>query len=150
MENTLKITSVFENNSFIPEVYSCNGRDINPEFKIGNIPNNTKSLALIMDDPDAPAGTFVHWVAWNIPASNIEEESSRFSKYSEGINSASVKGYIGPCPPIGHGVHHYHFKVFALDTTLDLVGNVDKEKLLKEMTGHILSSGEIVGLFERK
>ena len=153
----MKISSpVFKNNDYIPSKYSCEGRDINPPLIIEEIPNNTKYLALIMDDPDAPRGTFVHWVAWNIEAVNeIPEAIPKMHVVTspismrQGKNSAYQIGYIGPCPPVGHGVHHYHFKIYALDTELDLPESSKKEDLLEAMNGHIIEQAEVVGLYKR-
>ncbi|EKE27933.1 MAG: hypothetical protein ACD_3C00125G0007 [uncultured bacterium (gcode 4)] len=150
MKNNLIITSVFEDNAFIPALYSCQWKNINPEIRIWNIPDWTESLALIMDDPDAPMGTFVHWVVWNIPVGNIPEASSGSWEYREWINSSWKSFYSGPCPPVWHWVHHYHFKVFALDSIIVLNQKIDKERLLKEIGRHILSEWELVWLFERK
>ncbi len=154
---TLKISSpVFKNKDYIPSTYTCEGRNINPTLLIEGIPEKAKSLALIMDDPDAPMGTFVHWVAWNVEL--VDEIPEMIPKeYSithpltlnQGKNSAQQTGYMGPCPPVGHGVHHYHFKLYALDTTLDLPQNTTKDDLLKAMEGHIIEKAEIVGLYKR-
>jgi len=133
----------FNNNGFIPREFTCDGSRLTPRITIENIPKNAKSLALIMDDPDAPMGTFVHWVVWNIPAptANIEDGIS-------GINSAQKKGYTPPCPP--SGIHRYFFRVYALDATLALNSNSDKNDLLNAMENHIISSSEIIGKYERK
>lgn len=152
------VTSVFKNGEFIPKKYACEGEDINPELVITNVPKNAKSIAIICDDPDAPIGTFVHWVIWNIPVDGdsvkIPEGLKKLEKLTEGTmqgyNDFGKIGYNGPCPPRGHGVHHYHFKVYALDTLLDLKGKVKKTDLEKAMKGHIIESAEIVGLYERK
>ncbi|EKE29812.1 MAG: hypothetical protein ACD_2C00092G0005 [uncultured bacterium (gcode 4)] len=150
MENTLKITSTFEENTLIPKMHSCEWKNTNPEIMIGNIPEKTESLALIMDDPDAPMWTFVHWVAWNMPVGDIEESSSGSWMYKEGINSASKKGYTWPCPPVWHWLHHYHFRIFALDHKLNLDWEISKERLLKEIGPHVIAQWDIIWLFERK
>ncbi len=141
----LKITSsVFKNNDFIPKKYTCDGDDVNPPLTIEDVPEETKSLALIVDDPDAPMGTWVHWVIWNIlPTKEIEEDSVLGI---EGINDFN-KSYGGPCPP--SGTHRYFFKVYALSMTLDLDTNSKKEDVEKAMEGKILAKGEIVGLYSR-
>ncbi|HLG02199.1 MAG TPA: YbhB/YbcL family Raf kinase inhibitor-like protein, partial [Bacteroidia bacterium] len=113
---------------------------------IENIPTEAKTLALIVDDPDAPRGTFDHWIMWNIsPDGKIKENSA---PGVEGRNSAAENKYYAPCPPTG--THHYHFKVYALDTKLDLRDNADKGVLTEAMQGHVIGSGEIVGLYESK
>lgn len=147
MNKTLIIKSpAFENDGYIPEKYSCEGININPPLTIKNIPANAKSIALIMDDPDAPKGTFDHWIVWNIkPVESINENSA---PGTQGLNGKKENKYTGPCPP--SGIHHYHFKVYALDTLLDLPENSDKAALRKAMESHILAEGELVGLYERK
>lgn len=142
----LKITSsVFKNNDFIPKKYTCDGDDVNPPLTIDDVPEETKSLALIVDDPDAPMRTWVHWVIWNIlPMKEIEEDSV---PGIEGVNDFNKHPYGGPCPPSGK--HRYFFKVYALSTTLDLDTNSRKEDVEKAMEGKILTKGEIVGLYSR-
>lgn len=156
--DSLNITSSFKNGDFIPKKYTCEGEDISPELVITEIPANAKAIAIICDDPDAPVGTFVHWVLWNLPvkgtklvvAENFKKVDKLADGTRQGYNDFGKVGYNGPCPPRGHGAHHYHFKVYALDTTLDIKGNVKKADLEKAMKGHILAQGEIVGLYERK
>jgi len=144
---TLTITSpAFKNNGSIPDKYTCDGTNTNPELNISGVPENAKSLALIVDDPDAPSGTFVHWVMWNIPVSSKIEENSVGGM--QGKNGKNENKYTGPCPP--RGTHHYHFKMYALDSMLDLSLNTDKEALLKAMEGHVLAMGELVGEYNRK
>ncbi len=137
---------VFDNNKPIPPKYSCDGDEINPPLNIEGIPPETKTLALIIDDPDAPRGTFDHWVVWNItPTTTIDENSI---PGIEGLNSAGQHAYIGMCPPSGR--HRYFFKIYALDTKLDLKANKTKKKDLETaMQGHILAKGELVGLYNR-
>jgi Raf kinase inhibitor-like YbhB/YbcL family protein len=143
---TLLIKSpAFANGGFIPSKYTCNGANINPELTIKDIPGDTKSLALIVDDPDAPKGTFDHWVMWNIPVKEKIEENS--APGMQGKNGKNENKYIGPCPP--SGTHHYHFRVYALDTKFDLPVNTDKKNLLKAIEGHILGTGEIIGLYKK-
>ena len=143
----LKIkSSVFESNKPIPRKYSCDGNDINPPLTIEGIPKEAKTLALIVDDPDAPSGTFDHWIVWNIPAStNKIGENTVPGK--EGMNSAKQLSYMGPCPP--GGTHRYLFKVYALDVELNLGINARKKDVEKAMQGHILSKGELIGLYTR-
>ncbi|RME80238.1 MAG: YbhB/YbcL family Raf kinase inhibitor-like protein [Methanobacteriota archaeon] len=142
----MEVKSVFGNNERIPTKYGCEGEDVNPELEVSGIPEEAKSLAIIMDDPDAPGGTWVHWVAWNIPIGNIEEGTRAGVK---GKNSWGKLGYGGPCPPRGHGIHHYHFKVYALDSQLTLAEGTTKEELLKAMEEHIVGEAELVGLYSR-
>lgn len=135
----------FANNEWIPAKYTCVGSNINPALSITDIPNGTESLALIVDDPDAPNGTYVHWVMWNIPVISVIDENS-----APGIQGKNGKGenkYFGPCPPTG--IHHYNFKIYALDTKLILPLQADKNALLKAMDKHILASGGLIGLFKR-
>jgi len=145
--NTLTVYStVFSHKGHIPSEYTCDGRDINPPLEVENIPEGTKSLALIMEDPDAPRGTFDHWLVWNIsPNEAIAEQTN---PGISGINDFGNTGYGGPCPP--SGVHRYFFKVYALDTKLELLAGADKKTLHDAMNGHILSEGEIMGLYQRK
>jgi Raf kinase inhibitor-like YbhB/YbcL family protein len=137
---------VFENNKPIPKKYSCDGDEVNPPITIEGIPTTAKTLALIVDDPDAPRGTFDHWVIWNIPPTIKIEENT--VPGTEGINSAGQHSYVGMCPP--SGTHRYFFKVYALDAKLDLRANATKKKdLEKAMQGHIIAKGELVGLYRR-
>jgi hypothetical protein len=142
----LKITSVFEHNGHIPVKYTCDGDDINPPLNIEGIPDGTQSLVLIMDDPDAPMGTWDHWIVWNIPASGKIEENS--APGIEGVNSWRKNNYGGPCPP--SGTHRYFFKVYALDTKLNLPTSANKKDVEKAMQSHILAEGELIGLYSRQ
>jgi Raf kinase inhibitor-like YbhB/YbcL family protein len=145
--NQLKITSnVFKNNDFIPAKYTCDGDDINPPLNIENIPENTKTLILMVDDPDAPMGTWVHWVVWNIPVIKRIEESSVSG--IEGINDFRKHSYGGPCPP--SGTHRYFFKVYALDTKLNIGNNSKKQDVERAMKDHIIAKGELIGLYKRQ
>ncbi len=139
-------SSVFENNGVIPAKYTCDGEDVNPPLSIEGVPEGTESLVLIVDDPDAPMGTWDHWVVWNIPPVKKIEENS--VPGTEGINDFRKHSYGGPCPP--SGTHRYFFKVYALDTKLDLSSNSRKRDVEKAMEGHILAEGEIVGLYSRR
>jgi Raf kinase inhibitor-like YbhB/YbcL family protein len=143
----LKVKSpAFESNKPIPKKYSCDGNDINPPLTIEGTPKEAKTLALIVDDPDAPSGTFDHWVAWNIPASTSKIGENTVPG-KEGMNSAKQLGYMGPCPP--GGTHRYFFKVYALDVELSLGINSRKKDVEKAMQRHILAKGELVGLYSR-
>jgi hypothetical protein len=145
----------FENGKKIPKEFTCDGVNKIPKLAWQQVPANSKSFALICDDPDAPAGTWVHWVIYNIPADKrsldyVKDRSEKFADGTlQGINSFPKIGYDGPCPPKGHGVHHYHFKVYALDSMLKLKPKATKEELLKAMNGHKLAEAEIIGLYER-
>ena len=135
---------VFEDGKDIPKKYSCKGEDINPPLKINNLPEGTVSLALIMDDPDAPNGTWVHWVLFNIPVTNEIKENSVPEGSVQGVNSWGKNNYGGPCPP--SGTHRYFFRVYALDTKLNLGSSADKSAVLSAMEGHIIKKAELVGL----
>jgi len=149
-QNNMKIlSSDFKNNGIIPAKYTCDGKDINPSFTLSQIPENTKSLALIMDDPDAPSGVFVHWILWNIePKITLLQENSVPQLSTQGKNSAGKNSYFGPCPHSGE--HHYHFKVYALDKVLQLNNNSQKSDLEDAMQNHILDFAEIIGLYSKK
>jgi hypothetical protein len=141
----MKITSTaFEPNELIPPKHTCDGADISPHLKIEDIPQGTKTLALIADDPDAPIGTFVHWVAWNIPPGDIDEGATDFA---QGTNDFKKIGYNGPCPP--SGTHRYFFKVYALDVELQLEEGTTKTELIDAMENHILAQGELIGTYTR-
>jgi Raf kinase inhibitor-like YbhB/YbcL family protein len=135
----------FSQNGFIPSTFSCEGENKNPALSIKNIPAGTQSLALIVEDPDAPQGTVYHWVAWNIePTGTIPEKTP---VGTQGKNTKGENGYMGPCPPIG--IHHYHFKVFALDSKLDLREGSTKAQLEDAMKDHVIGSGELIGLYQK-
>lgn len=137
----------FQNHGTIPEKFTCKGEDISPEIHILNIPESTKSLAVLVDDPDAPSGDFVHWLGWNIDAAKtVLPEGVKLPL--EGKNHFGQMGYRGPCPPPGKP-HRYFFKVFALDEKLSLEKGSSKEELLHVMKGHILAEGELIGTFQR-
>jgi len=145
----LKLSSTaFQNNGSIPSRYTCDGRDINPPLAIENVPPGTKSLALIVDDPDAPMGTWVHWVSWNI-APGIKEikENDTPGGSVSGLNDFKRQSYGGPCPP--SGTHRYFFKLYALDTALDLPSGAKKADVEKAMKGHVISEAQIIGLYKR-
>jgi len=153
---TLKVSSVFRNGGYIPGKFTCDGEDVNPPIFIDNVSENAKSLVIIVDDPDAPGGTFTHWIAWNIPP--VGEVPGGIAKEGiveepihilQGVNDFGKIGYNGPCPPKGKP-HHYHFKIYALDITLDLKPGSSRKELERAMEGHIVQWGELVGLYERK
>lgn len=138
-------SSAFENNANIPSNYTCDGDNINPPLSIENIPDGTKTMVLIVDDPDAPAGIWVHWVVWNIPPTMLIEEDSIPGE--ESINDFQKTSWGGPCPHSGK--HRYFFKVYALDIKLDLDEDSTKKEVEAAMQGHILAKGELIGLYER-
>ncbi|AFZ45601.1 phospholipid-binding protein, PBP family [Halothece sp. PCC 7418] len=142
----MKLTSpVFENNGIIPQKYTCQGNNINPPLMIRNIPNGTVSLALIIDDPDAPMKTWDHWVMWNIkPVAEIPENSALGE---QGKNSWGNNHYGGPCPP--NGTHRYFFKLYALDCDLNLSRKATKLDLEAAMENHILESVNLIGLYQK-
>ena len=143
----LHITSpAFEKNGFVPSKYTCDGADVNPPLKIKDVPKGTESLVLIVDDPDAPMGTWDHWIVWNIPPTEAIDEDS--VPGIEGMNDFNRHSYGGPCPP--SGTHRYFFKVYALDTSLHLDSNARKEDVERAMEAHILAEGEIVGRYSRR
>mgnify|MGYP001574903890 CR=1 FL=1 len=139
----------FEHNQKIPSKYTCDGENINPPLKIESVPEATKSLVLIMDDPDAPRGTWVHWTLWNISPDTKEiPENSVPAGAVEGATSFGKPGYGGPCPP--SGTHRYFFKFYSLNTTFELSPQVDKAILETAMEGRILDKAELVGLYSRR
>ena len=148
--NKFKVFSPsFRDGEMIPDKFTCEGEDISPEIKWEEIPEGAKSLALICDDPDAPGGDFVHWIVFNIPVDKDGlEENAKVNDIADlGKTDSGRPGYGGPCPP--SGIHHYHFKVYALDQVIDAGKTIDKYLLLEKMEGHILAQGEIVGLYKR-
>ncbi len=149
-KSKMKITSTaFENNQTIPAKYTCDGDNVNPELNFSDIPTNTKSLILIVDDPDAPSGTWTHWIVWNISSSTTKiKENTTPSGSQEGTTSFGKPGYGGPCPP--SGTHHYFFKLYALDTILSLDSKADVKQLNQAMQRHVLTETELIGLYSRK
>lgn len=146
-------SSAFASGQSIPAKYSCKGQNISPALAWSDTPAGTKSFALIVDDPDAPAGTWVHWVLFNIPASTtglpeaVKAGAQLADGSLQGKNSSGKLGYDGPCPP--SGTHRYFFKLYALDTSLNLSSGSSKDQLLKAMQGHILAQGELMGTFSK-
>jgi Raf kinase inhibitor-like YbhB/YbcL family protein len=147
-------SSVFSEGGTIPLKYTCDGEDISPPLSWSGVPENAKSLALIADDPDAPLGTWVHWVLYNMPASSaglpegVPVEQVIGGIGTQGNNSSRKNGYSGPCPPKG-APHRYYFKLYALDIELDLAPGVSKADLEKAMQGHILAQGQLMGKYGR-
>lgn len=147
--NLMKITSsAFKHNEKIPVKYTCDGENVNPPLEISDVPSNASTLALIMDDPDAPSGTWAHWLVWNIPpsASSIMENSVPESAM-QGKTSFGNNRYGGPCPP--SGAHRYFFKLYALDTKLRLPSYSEAKDLEQALQGHILRQAELVGVYGR-
>ena len=151
---SIEITSTaFTNESDIPERYTCKSENVSPALAWGKPPAGTQSFALIMDDPDAPGGTWVHWVLFNIPASarGLPEAFPSDAVLPDGSMSGDSSfggpGYVGPCPP--SGTHRYFFKLYALDETLAISAGANKGELEKAMVGHILAEGELMGTFSK-
>ena len=139
------ISTAFSHNGHIPPQYTCEGKNVNPPLKIENIPGGAKSLAIIVEDPDASRGVFDHWVMWNIPVNAAIAEESQAG--INGTNSFGQTGYGGPCPP--SGVHRYFFKLYALDKELDLAPGAGKNELLDAMKGHVLATAELMGVYQK-
>ncbi|MFZ1785994.1 MAG: YbhB/YbcL family Raf kinase inhibitor-like protein [Ferruginibacter sp.] len=139
-------SSAFSYEGMIPAKYTCDGENISPPLDIDNIPEEAKCLVLIVDDPDAPVATWVHWLVWNIPLTHHLKENDVHG--IEGLNDFQQNRYGGPCPP--SGTHRYFFKVYALRDLLNLPIHSTKLQLEKAMGGHIIGFGEWIGLYERK
>ncbi len=140
-------SSAFSHEGVIPSKYTCDGEAINPSLKIEDIPEVVQTLAIIVEDPDAPKGTFDHWLVWNIPASEnyiAENENPGVS----GTNSAGKTGYHPPCPP--HGTHRYYFNVYGLNDRLSIEPGAKKEELLKAMQPHLIAKGSLMGKYSRE
>lgn len=146
----MEITSqAFLNNEKIPSKYTCDGANFSPPLKISNVPQDAKSLILICDDPDAPMGTWTHWLVWNIDPQTSEISENSVSKDAmQGTTSFGNNGYGGPCPP--SGTHRYFFKLYALDTILELSSSTQKVDLEMAMEKYILDKAELIGLYQRK
>lgn len=140
-------TPAFEAGKPIPDKFTCEGEDVSPELILRDVPPNTKSLVLIVDDPDAPHGTFDHWVAWNIPGDtkNLKEG---VALAQQGKNGFGNIGYNGPCPPPGKP-HRYFFKLYALNSLLTLSSGATKNMVENAMQGHIIGQAELVGTYQR-
>jgi len=144
---SLNVSSpAFKDKDAIPARYTCQGQNVNPPLAIKDIPEGAKSLVLIVEDPDAPGATFDHWVVWNIrPVGLIEENTA---PGVQGANSTGKNAYMGPCPPSGS--HRYFFKIYALDSMLDLPPGSDKKAVEKAMKDHVLGEGQLLGVYEKK
>ena len=145
----MKLTSpAFQHQQRIPAKYTCDGQDINPQLQFADVPEAAESLVLIMDDPDAPRGTWVHWTVWNMdPQTSEIAENSTPPGAVQGMTDFRRPGYGGPCPP--SGTHRYFFKLYALGAKLNLPAKTDKSALEKAMEWHILARAELVGLYSR-
>lgn len=147
-------SSAFTAGGMIPKKHTCDGPDVSPPLSWSDVPAGAKSLALIADDPDAPMGTWVHWVAWNIPtnARGLEEGVPKKDSLPNGMKQGTTDfrsiGYGGPCPP--SGTHRYFFKLYALDTSLNLPPSTTKKDLEKAMQGHLLQQVELMGKYARR
>jgi Raf kinase inhibitor-like YbhB/YbcL family protein len=143
------ISPDFSEGAHIPERFTCDGDDVSPTLRIDGVPEGTKSLLLIVDDPDAPRGTFTHWLIWNLPPDVTEISAEPIpSKGVPGTNDFGTNEYGGPCPP--SGVHRYYFKVYALDTTLELSAKSKRKAVNAAMEGHIVEEASLMGRYERK
>ncbi len=152
----MKLTSAaFIHDGMIPPPYTCDEQDISPPFSIEGVPAEARSLALIVDDPDAPSGDFVHWVVFDIvPETQTIMEGSAPVGSVQGTNDMKKVGWGGPCPPASRqsgpaGIHHYQFKLYALDTFLYLQSSTTKKQLLAAMDGHVLNKTVLVGRYQR-
>jgi Raf kinase inhibitor-like YbhB/YbcL family protein len=141
-------STAFEDGAEIPGPYSCDGEDLSPPLAWSGAPEEARSLALIVDDPDAPSGTFVHWLAWGINPDSGGLGEGEVAP-SEGTGGFGEPGYRGPCPPPGHGPHRYFFRLFALDQEPDLEPGASRAELEGAMEGHVLAGAELVGTYER-
>ena len=148
-EARIKVTSsAFQEGGNIPSKFTCDVSDTSPPLQIAGIPSNAKTLVLIADDPDAPSGLFTHWLVWNIPpqTSSIAEGSA--PKGVHGANDFGKSGYGSPCPP--SGTHRYSFKIFALDSALELRSGAKRSQVDAAMKGHVIAQGELIGRYAKK
>lgn len=147
------MSSAFGEGGMIPQKYTCDGEDVSPPLSWTDVPEGAKVIALINDDPDAPMGTWVHWVIFNIPASvrelpeDVPPQKELKDGARQGRNDFGRIGYGGPCPP--RGTHRYYFKIYALDAVLSLPAGATKAELLKAMEGHIVAQGQLIGRYQR-
>lgn len=147
-------SDAFRSGEAIPARYTCDGQDVSPSLTWSRIPENARAFALVVEDPDAPGGTFTHWVAFNIPADarglpeNVAKTDRMEDGGIQGRNDFGRTGYGGPCPPPGNP-HHYHFALYALDAPLNLPPGAAKQDVLKALQGHVLAQAELVGIYHR-
>lgn len=147
-EGNMKLTSVFEHNENIPSVYTCDGQDLAPVLTISDVPQGTQELVLIVDDPDAPMGTWVHWLVYNLPVDTTKIEAEKLPvEAKQGMTDFGRIGWGGPCPP--SGTHRYFFKLYALDKKLYLPEGLKKSELEKEIKAHVIEKTELIGLYKR-
>jgi len=147
----------FESGGRIPKRYTGEGEDVSPPLEWSDPPEGTQALALVCDDPDAPVGTWDHWLIWNLPADTRELPEGvpttatvdDLGGAAQGKNGWGKIGYGGPMPPPGHGDHHYHFRLYALEARLDLAPGAEKRTLVQAMDGHVLGQAELTGLYSR-
>ena len=140
-------SSAFGNKEVVPVEYTCDGDNVSPPLTFGDVPNKNKSLALIVDDPDAPMGTWVHWLVWNVPPDVTGFSKGENIAFPQGKNDFGKQEYGGPCPP--SGAHRYFFKLYALDTMLDLQPGASKKQLEKAMTGHVIEEAQLMRTYSR-
>jgi len=146
--NKMEIKSpAFKNNGKIPSKYTCDSENASPPLEFSNVPKDAKSLVLIMDDPDAPSGMWVHWVVFNIPPKTSLISENEEPNGIQGMTSFGSEGYGGPCPPDGE--HRYFFKIYALGKILDLSEGATKKEIELAMKGHIIEQAEMVGRYEK-
>lgn len=150
MDQKFSLSShAFKNNGSIPTKYTCRGDDISPDLQIKNVPNDAESLALIVHDPDAVGGDFTHWLIWNIaPNTTNIAENSVPKDAVQGLNGSNQNRYMGACPPAGTGTHHYIFELYALNQTMDLPPQTNREQLESTIKNHIIAKAELLGLFD--
>lgn len=143
----MRIASEFDHEGMIPSKYTCDGEDVSPELEFSDIPQEAESLALVMDDPDCPSGTFDHWVVWNIPPETEMIMEGKEPEGTQGSTGFGRRGYGGPCPP--SGTHRYFFKLYALDRMLDLEEGSSKDELERAIEGHIIEKAVLMGRYSR-
>lgn len=143
------ISSAFNDGQAIPEQYTCKGQNISPPLSITGVPDGAKSLALVMHDPDAVSGDFTHWLLWDLPAQDLTFAAGDTPVGSvQGPNGSGGSGYMGPCPPKGTGTHHYMFDLYALDSTLSLKPETDRQQLQQAIDDHLLDHAALTGTFK--
>ena len=146
-------STVFGEGNPIPKRYTCDGLNVSPPLEMSGVQESAKSLAVICEDPDAPSGVWTHWVIFNIPPESktlpegVEMDELFEDGSKQGLNDSGMVGYSGPCPP--GGTHRYYFRVYALDSKLDLPPRISKQELLNAMEGHVLDKGQLMGLYSR-
>ena len=142
-------SSAFSEGQSIPEKYTCDGQNVSPPLKWTGAPQSARSVAIIAEDPDAPSGTFTHWVLYDLPAKATELSEGSSGGGKEGVNGFKKTGYRGPCPP-ANGAHRYFFDVYALDVDSLGSGGLSKQEVTAAMKGHILAEGQLMGTYKRR